>query len=430
MDYLTLNFIKLAKKFLTWLLIFIGISLILQSFQPKEQDRAVQEDFELRPTEDSYNLGEAPVIEVYNNLDKGVRVTSDCPADPLSVERYFNGVWEKRLATEGKYVKCIKENDTFDIADQIFFNQQEYFNFAPHATSVIDYSPWKDELFNEFGKYRVILELEIDAVKKTFMTEFEIKERGFFSSVSFRLFFQPIFNFLLFLTSVLPGYNFGLAVIALTLIIRLILLVPSQKALKSQKAMMKIQPELEEIKNRYKGDQQRISMETMALWKKHRVNPVGGCLPLLIQLPILIALFYVVKIGFTPYQGHIVYDFLSYLDLSRVVTDFYGILHLEKVNATWLPIFVGLLQFWQMKLSFSQKKIIGEKKENELAKKSYSSDPTQALQDPLKMMNKTMLYFMPIMMAFMVATLPSGVGLYLAVSTIFGIVQQYYVNRN
>jgi YidC/Oxa1 family membrane protein insertase len=162
------------------------------------------------------------------------------------------------------------------------------------------------------------------------------------------------------------------------------------------------------------------------------VNPVGGCLPLLIQLPILIALFYVVKIGFSPYQGHIVYDFLSHIDLAKVSTDFYGILNLEAVNATWLPILVGLLQFVQMKLSFSRKKIgVKETPEkHELAKKEENSDPTQALQDPLRMMNKTMLYFMPVMMAFMVATLPSGVGLYLAVSTLFGIAQQFYVNRS
>jgi len=197
--------------------------------------------------------------------------------------------------------------------------------------------------------------------------------------------------------------------------------------------MMKIQPELEAIKRRYKGDQQRISLETMELWKKHRVNPVGGCLPLLIQLPILIALFYVVKSGFTPFQGHLVYDFLSTSDLTKIDTNFYGLLDLQQVNATWLPIFVGLLQFFQMKLSFSRKHIVGQKNEektNELATKDEAVDPTVALQDPLRMMNKTMLYFMPVMMAFMVATLPSGVGLYLAISTFFGILQQYYVNRS
>lgn len=425
----------MAKKFFVWLLIFLGLSLILQSFQPAEVDRSTLEDFVLHPTEESYYLGEAPVIEVFNNLDRTIRVPTECPQEPLTVERYRNGVWEQLSAPQGEYLQCLSSDTEVSVSHHEFY-QPEYFEFQPNSTISIDYSPWKDELFDEMGRYRALLMVEVDSVQKTFQTEFEISERGFFSSVTFRLFFQPIFNFLLFLTSILPGYRFGLAVIVLTLIIRFLLLIPNQKALQSQKAMMEIQPELDAIKRKYKGDQQRISLETMELWKKHRVNPVGGCLPLLIQLPILIALFYVVKIGFTPFQGHLVYDFLSYVDLSQVNTDFYGILHLEQVNATWLPILVGLLQFFQMKLAFSRKKIVGphaqhhEEKKHEVAKKDEHVDPTEALQDPLRMMNKTMLYFMPIMMAFMVATLPAGVGLYLAVSTIFGIVQQYVVNRS
>jgi YidC/Oxa1 family membrane protein insertase len=423
----------LAKKFFTWLLIFLGLSLILQNFTPKEADPSTLEDFVLIPQDESFTLGEAPVIEIQNNLDKSYRIPSDCPSEPLTVERYQNGLWQKLSSEAGKYLDCVNGTTVVDIHDHVNFHQPEYFELTPSTLTVVDYSPWKDELFSQLGRYRIVLDVTVDEVPKSFYTEFEVAERGFFSSVAYRLFFQPIFNFLLFLTSILPGHNFGLAVIALTFIIRLILLVPNQKALKSQKDMMKIQPELEEIKRKYKGDQQRISLETMELWKKHRVNPIGGCLPLLIQLPILIALFYVVKTGFTPFQGHLVYEFLSTSDLALIDTNFYGLLDLQSVNATWLPIFVGLLQFFQMKLSFSRKHIVGQKndeKKHELATKDEVVDPTVALQDPLRMMNKTMLYFMPIMMAFMVATLPSGVGLYLAVSTFFGILQQYYVNRS
>ncbi|MGE3278382.1 MAG: YidC/Oxa1 family membrane protein insertase [Candidatus Altimarinota bacterium] len=426
----------MAKKFFVWLLIFLGLSLILQSFQTGESDPASLDDFVLATTQESYTVGESPVLNVTNQLDRTIRVSSDCPSEPLTVERYQNGVWQTLSAPEGKYVECAPGAGSTDpTSSQHVFHQAEFLEFAPKVVTSIDYSPWKDLLFDELGRYRIQLAVEVDGTPKSFFAEFEMEERGFFSSVSFRLFLQPIFNFLLFLTSVLPGHNFGLAVIALTLIIRLILLVPNQKALKSQKAMSMIQPELEAIKRKYKGDQQRISMETMELWKKHRVNPIGGCLPLLIQLPILIALFYVVKTGFTPYQGYLMYDFLK-VDLSQIDTNFFGILQLEQVNATWLPILVGLLQFFQMKLAFARKKIDkghaeGEGvKKHEIAHKDEQVDPTDALQDPLRMMNKTMLYFMPLMMGFMVATLPSGVGLYLAVSTLFGIVQQYAVNRS
>lgn len=406
----------MAKQFLTWLLIFIGITLIFQSFQPQDTEKkAATDDIVLVATEHSYYPGDIPVVEIYNNLDYSIRFPSDCPAEPLKVERYENGVWKVLSSSKGISAVCTGE----------------VLEVAPDSLVSVDYSPWKDQLFGEIGKYRVVLEIALKDVQKSFSTEFAVEERGFFSSVTYHLFYQPIFNFLLFLTSILPHHNFGLAVIALTIIIRLILLVPNQKALKSQKSMMKLQPELEEIKRKFKGDQQRISLETMALWKKHRVNPVGGCLPLLIQLPILIALFYVIKAGFTPYQAHIVYDFLQSVDLTKVDTNFYDILDLQQVNATWLPIFVGLLQFFQMKLTFSMKKITGKgtPQSPEVIEKDTPRDPTDMLQDPLRMMNKTMLYFMPIMMAFMVATLPSAVGLYLAISTVFGVAQQLVVNK-
>lgn len=420
----------MAKKFLLWLLLFIGISLVLQSFTATEPGSSGSgaEDVVLVPEEDAYQPGEPVKIRIVNHLDQILKVPTDCPSEPLQVERYENGVWKVLSATSGQHLKCLQANEAVQI-DHQFFQQPLFFEIPAKENAIIDFAAWSSQLFAENGRYRVTLSQEIGGVQKSYSTEVLLKERGFFSSVLYELFFRPIFNFLLFLTTVLPGSNFGLAIIALTLIIRFILLVPSQRALKSQKAMMKIQPELEAIKVKYKGDQQRISMETMELWKKHRVNPVGGCLPLLIQLPILIALFYVVKNGFTPFQGYILYPFLPEAELVRVTTDFYGILELQAINATWLPIFVGLLQFGQMKLSFAQRRI--PKKDVTLDEKGVivEHDPVADLQNPLQMMNKTMLYFMPIMMAFMVATLPSGVGLYLAVSTLFSIIQQLFVNR-
>lgn len=424
-------FDPLAKKFLLWFLLFIGISLIVQSFTSSgsKGDLSGSEDVVLTSVSKSYHPGEPVMVKIQNNLDQALRIPTECPSEPLQVDRYENGVWHLLSATTGTHLKCLQQEEAV-MVDHQSFEQPAFFEVAPKGSVTVNYAPWAGQLFPENGRYRVTLNHEIQGVQKSFPTEVVVEDRGFFSSVTYQLFFRPIFNFLLFLTTVLPGSNFGLAIIALTLIIRLLLLVPSQKALKSQKAMMKIQPELEAIKRKHKGDQQKISLETMELWKKHRVNPIGGCLPLLIQLPILIALFYAVKTGFTPFQGYILYPFLPEAELARVSTDFYGILELQLVNATWLPIFVGLLQFFQMKLSFAQRK--AAKKQVNIDEKGIIAehDPVADLQDPLQAMNKTMLYFMPIMMAFMVATLPSGVGLYLAVSTLFGIAQQLVVNRS
>lgn len=427
----------MLKKFFTWFLIFIGIYLILQSFRsPIQEAGKVSEDVTLKTTQQSYYPGDPVIVNVVNNLDQALRVPSDCPAEPLTVERYSNGVWNHIEAKQGLFVSCDLSSNT-PPQQVTYLHELDVFVLSPRVTTMIDYSPWKAELFSELGKYRLTLDLTIGETKKSFSTDFEVIDHGFFSSVTTQLFFRPIYNFMLFLTTIVPGHNFGLAVIALTILIRLLLLVPNQRALKSQRSMLRLQPELDSIKRKHKGDQQRISQETMALWKQHRVNPIGGCLPLLIQLPILIALFYVVRTGFTPYQGHLTYSFLSSIDLTKISSDFFSILNLQKVNATWLPVIVGLLQFLQMKLSFSQKKKSIDQNHTQVQdaavvvdgvpeKKAHNVDE---LQDPLKMMNKTMVYFMPVMIGFMVASLPSGVGLYLAVSTLFGIAQQYSVNR-
>ncbi|MDP3975807.1 MAG: YidC/Oxa1 family membrane protein insertase, partial [bacterium] len=360
-----------------------------------------------------------------------VSIPSDCPSEPLTVEFYRNGVWVRVSAESGVSLSCEEG------VDEVSTTFPENLTLPAQGSYQLDYSPWKDQLFSELGKYRITLPVTVEGVLKSFLVEFQVTERGFFSSVAFRLFFQPIYNVLLFLASVVPGHNLGLAVVLLTLIIRLILLVPNQKALKSQRAMMKIQPEIEAVKRKYKGDQQRISQETMALWKRHKVNPVGGCLPLLIQLPILVALFYVIKHGFNPYQTHFAYSFLSSVNLSAIDPNFYGILQLGQVNMTWLPLLVGLLQFAQMKLAFSKHKLRGDAQKEQVVDvspdgkvKSVQDKHEPNMQDSLQMMNKTMIYVMPFMMALMVATFPSAVGLYLAVSTLFAIGQQVVVNKS
>lgn len=391
----------MAKRFFTWFLIFLGLSLLFQSFTTREEVQDL-EDVQLIALDGPYPPGEPVQIQVHNQLDQTIQIPSDCPEEPLIMEKYENGIWTKRSAKSTVEGSCTSAP----------------LEFPPKTPVIINYAPWGKEIFQEIGKYRVTFEAEISGKNKSFSSEFEVKERGFLSSVLYELFFRPIYNLLIVLTSAMPGKNLGLGIIALTVVIRMLLLVPNQKAIKAQRDMMRIQPQLEEIKRKYQGDQQRISMETLALWKQHRVNPIGGCLPLLIQIPILIGLFYVVKTGFTPYQDYILYPFFSGYDLSAINNHFYGILDLDRVNATWLPILVGFLQFVQMKLSFAR---VGKKQDNAPA--------TNSLEDPLRMMNKTMVYFMPIMILLMVASLPSGVGLYLAISTLFGIVQQWNVMR-
>lgn len=108
------------------------------------------------------------------------------------------------------------------------------------------------------------------------------------------IFYNPVYNFFAALVLIFPGYSLGWAIITITLIIRLGLLIPQQKMLVSQRRMQVIQPKIKAIQEEFKGDQAKIGMKMMELYKREGVNPLGSCLPILIQIPILIVLYQVI----------------------------------------------------------------------------------------------------------------------------------------
>ena len=112
--------------------------------------------------------------------------------------------------------------------------------------------------------------------------------------------YQPLYNILIWFYNVIPGHDIGLAILAVTILVKLILLPFSFQSVRSQKAMQELQPKLEALKNKFKGEKEKLAAETMKLYKENKVNPFSGCLPLLIQLPILIALYQVFLKGFDP----------------------------------------------------------------------------------------------------------------------------------
>ena len=141
--------------------------------------------------------------------------------------------------------------------------------------------------------------------------------------------YSPFLNVLVLLYQYLPGHDFGIAVIVLTLLIRLILYPLMAQAIKSQKVMSELQPKIQEIQERCKNDREKQARETMELYRKEKINPFSGCLPLLIQMPILIALFRVFWEGlrpeemtnlysFVPHPGIINPTFLGIIDLSKL----------------------------------------------------------------------------------------------------------------
>lgn len=223
---------------------------------------------------------------------------------------------------------------------------------------------------------------------------------------------------------IFPGYSLGWAIITITLIIRLALLIPQQKMLVSQRRMQVIQPKIKAIQEEHKGDQATIGMKMMELYKKEGVNPLGSCLPILIQIPILIVLYQVILNISNPGNLAHLYqiDWLQSFRNITISSHFFG-LELEKsggIVGIVLGVVTGGLQFGQMWLS--QKKI----KANQPEKEEKPKDPNMP---DMQQMQKMMIYIFPAMAAIFAFQFPAGVGLYWLVGTLFMIVQQYFANQ-
>ncbi|HSX24489.1 MAG TPA: YidC/Oxa1 family membrane protein insertase [Candidatus Andersenbacteria bacterium] len=228
--------------------------------------------------------------------------------------------------------------------------------------------------------------------------------------------FRPLFNLLIGITNILPGHAVGWAIIFVTIIVRLILLpsfLHQARAMqKNQEKMKSIQVQLEEAKKKHKDDKAKHAEETMRIYKEAGVNPATGCLPLIIQLPILIALYRVFFTGLAPSTYHYLYSFVAHPTALSFV--FFG-LNLNTPSLL-LGCIAGGLQFIQMKFLAPQQQ-----------SQPGASEETAAM---MASMQKNMMYIFPAMTIFIALRLPAALALYWAVSTLFGITQQIIVRRS
>ena len=218
--------------------------------------------------------------------------------------------------------------------------------------------------------------------------------------------YNPLYNLLIGLTIIIPGHSVGWAIIILTILIRFALLIPSSRSIHQQKRVQEIQPKLAELKVLYKDDQKKLTQATLALYKKYQINPVGSCLPLLIQLPVLIIMYQVFIRGLSTASFHNLYSFIPRPESLN--TNFFG-LDLNKPNLWVLPILTGISQFYQSW---------------QLQPKNKSMS---ANNDPSQMMMKQMMYVFPVMTVLITRSLPSALPIYWLVSTLFSIVQQQII---
>lgn len=222
--------------------------------------------------------------------------------------------------------------------------------------------------------------------------------------------YQPIYNLFVGVYHIIP--DVGVAIFILTAIVKVVLLPLNAKSIAAQKSMQDLQPKMEELKQKHKGDQQALAQETMKLYKEHKVNPIGSCLPILVQLPIFLALFYVLRDGLGPNASFdSLYSFVPSPGAINPIS--LGFFDLSKPNIV-LAVLAAAAQFWQAKTMQTKRppKIAG----------AAAKDENMA-----SIMNKQMLYFMPFITLIVGLQFPGGLALYWFLSTLFMALHQEFV---
>ncbi len=231
--------------------------------------------------------------------------------------------------------------------------------------------------------------------------------------------YQPIFNLFIGLYNIIPGHDLTLVILVLTIIIRLIVSPLTLRYVRAQQSMLVLNPKLEAIKKEYAADKQKQAQAIMELYKQHKVNPFTSCLPLLLQLPIIIALYRVLSTGIvTTDVGSVLYPFVS--NPGRIDTvSFFGFLNLAKSGTTAnfvVALLAGIAQFIQAKIMTTPKAPTEAGKAGE--------DENMAAT-----MNKQMMYVMPLMTVFIGTKLPAGLAIYWLLSTALMILERFIINR-
>lgn len=418
---------KTSNQLLQFLIIFLGVYLgsqfIIKLFYPSSTAQNGAPQILVVAGSSSYNEGNDPVINVTNNTASGFTLASRCPNPPFDVFVVTNvGLPTEKLTpvtATGTAVPCVAHP-----------------TIPAGAKAAITMAPWKYSLFAKQATYELRLPQNeipkpvasgsgVAAVSEhPTVTRFAISEPGPFTKLFRAIITKPFLNFLIFVASLTPGYNLGIAIIILTLVVKLLLFIPTQRSLESQKKMQMLQPKLDELKRIYANDAKKQQEETMRLWKEHGINPFGACLPTLIQLPVLIGLLFVIRDGsHLELSRHLIYSFYQHLTWSFGTSFLW--LDLFKPDFYVMPVVLVVLQFLQMKMTFAIEKR-KKAKQNVIDVGNKKDKAPASAQD---MQQKMMLYIFPLMIGFFAFQFPSAVSLYWGVSTLFAIGQQAIVNR-
>jgi len=240
-----------------------------------------------------------------------------------------------------------------------------------------------------------------------------------FSYIWHTFFFDPVYNILVFFIDVIPGGDVGLAIIAAVIVVKLILLPVSIKAVQTQRVMKEIQPKIAELKEKYKDDREAQAKAMMEVYKDYNMNPFSSIFIILLQIPIIIALYYAVYSGggvaLPAINTDILYSFIA--APVDVTMNFLGLVDITG-RSIILALAAGLTQF--IHVSYVMPKP-PEKKEGETA--NFQEELMQNMQSQLK-------FVMPIMITGIAYFISAAIALYFVVSNLFSIFQELYVKKH
>jgi YidC/Oxa1 family membrane protein insertase len=226
--------------------------------------------------------------------------------------------------------------------------------------------------------------------------------------------YRPILNLFIGLYNILPGHDLGLVILVITILLRVVLWPLNNSAIKAQKNLQELQPKLDAIRKQFPSDKQKQAEATMVLYKETKINPLASCLPLIVQIPILLALFWVMRDSLSAKNiASNLYPFVHDPGTLKAIS--FGFLDLAGRNVV-LAVLAGAAQFVQAKMMSSKPS------PKEAGAGAKDENMTAA-------MNKQMLYFMPVMTVIIGLQLPAGLALYWFFSTLLMAGQQWIVFR-
>jgi YidC/Oxa1 family membrane protein insertase len=230
------------------------------------------------------------------------------------------------------------------------------------------------------------------------------------------LIYQPLYNILIFLYNVVPGKDFGISIILITVLLRTILIPLYKKQIESQKKLQELQPKIKALQEKTKNDKEQQTKQLMELYKENKTNPFSGCLPLIVQLVFLIAIYQVLitisNSGLVVDSSQL-YSFVA--SPAKINQLFISLIDLTKPSIV-IAVLAAIAQYFQTKMLMGLQPVI------EPAKDSDKPDIAQ-------MMNKQMLYLGPFLTLFIGIKFPAGLSLYWLAGTLFMLVQQILMQK-